>query len=41
MLKYDFDYGFGHGGQKKFVFSYGSELERTRAAGNGKSATQQ
>jgi protein tyrosine/serine phosphatase len=23
MLKYDFDYGFGHGGQKKFVYEYG------------------
>jgi tyrosine-protein phosphatase SIW14 len=41
MLKYDFDYGFGHGGQKKFVYSYGSELERARAAGNSKAATQQ
>jgi tyrosine-protein phosphatase SIW14 len=40
MLKYDFDYGFGHGGQKKFVFSYGSDLERTRAA-SAKATTQQ
>ena len=40
MLKYDFDYGFGHGGQKKFVFAYASE--RTRRTGpTSKAATQQ
>ncbi len=38
MLKYDFAYGFGHGGQKKFVYSYGANLDRTRAVA---AATQQ
>lgn len=40
MLQYDFDYGFGHGGQKKFVFAYGSSLERSRATAT-KAAVQQ
>lgn len=41
MLKYDFDYGFGHGGQKKFVFSYGEALSRKTANAGAKTATQQ
>jgi protein tyrosine/serine phosphatase len=41
MLKYDFDYGFGHGGQKKFVYAYGNELTRKTAATAAKATTQQ
>lgn len=41
MLKYDFDYGFGHGGQKKFVFAFGSEATRRTATSATKAATQQ
>jgi protein tyrosine/serine phosphatase len=41
MLKYDFDYGFGHGGQKKFVFAYGSEFARKNASPFTKATTQQ
>lgn len=40
MLKYDFDYGFGHGGQKKFVFAYGNATVR-KAAPATKASTQQ
>ena len=32
MLKYDFDYGFGHGGQKRFVYGYKPALDRARSA---------
>jgi len=41
MLKYDFEYGFGHGSQKKFVFAYGSELARKSASTAAKATTQQ
>jgi protein tyrosine/serine phosphatase len=41
MLKYDFDYGFGHGGQKKFVFAYGSELTRRTVTSTTRASTQQ
>jgi tyrosine-protein phosphatase SIW14 len=40
MLDYDFAYGFGHGNQKKFVYEYGANLERTRTTAT-KAATQQ
>jgi protein tyrosine/serine phosphatase len=40
MLDHDFAYGFGHGNQKKFVFEYGANLERTRVTST-KAATQQ
>lgn len=41
MLKYDFDYGFGHGGQKKFVYAYGNELARKTASTTVKATPQQ
>lgn len=41
MLKYDFDYGFGHGGQKKFVYAYANEISKRAAATASKATTQQ
>lgn len=40
MLQYDFDYGFGHGGQKKFVYAFGADLDRTRVTTAAKATTQ-
>jgi protein tyrosine/serine phosphatase len=41
MLKYDFDYGFGHGGQKKFVFAYGTAIAHKAAPVVTRASTQQ
>ena len=43
MQRYDFEYGFGHGGQKKFVYRFGADLDRTRLASTtaSKAVTQQ
>jgi protein tyrosine/serine phosphatase len=41
MLKYDFAYGFGHGGQKRFVYGYRPALDRARPQSTQRPATQQ
>lgn len=40
MLEYDFAYGFGHGKQKKFVYAFGDNLERSRVTAS-KATSQQ